>query len=91
LAGRSPFRNQKSEKLKIPDRSLFNEALAGYGDRELSTTMAFVRQLTKLTKDKDIGKYIVPIIPDEARTFGMEALFRQLGIFIPIADSYISR
>ena len=81
LGGPLPFRNQKSEKLKIPDRSLFNEAFAGYGDRELSTTMAFVRQLTKLTKDKDIGKYIVPIIPDEARTFGMEALFRQLGIY----------
>ena len=81
LGGPLPFRNQKSEKSKIPDRSLFNEALAGYGDRELSTTMAFVRQLTKLTKDKDIGKYIVPIIPDEARTFGMEALFRQLGIY----------
>lgn len=81
LGGPLPFRNQKSKKSKIPDRSLFKEALAGYGDRELSTTMAFVRQLTKLTKDKDIGKYIVPIIPDEARTFGMEALFRQLGIY----------
>lgn len=81
LGGYLPFRNKQSQKLKIPEISLFEEALNGYGDREISTTMAFVRLLTKLAKDKDIGKHIVPIIPDEGRTFGMEALFRQLGIY----------
>ena len=81
LGGYLPFRNKQSQKLKTPEISLFEEALNGYGDREISTTMAFVRLLTKLAKDKDIGKHIVPIIPDEGRTFGMEALFRQLGIY----------
>jgi pyruvate dehydrogenase E1 component len=81
LGGFLPFRNKRSQKLKTPDISLFEEALKGYGDREISTTMAFVRLLTRLAKDKEIGKYIVPIIPDEGRTFGMEALFRQLGIY----------
>lgn len=88
LGGDLPYRNRKSEKLVIPDISIFNEALDGYRDRDLSTTMAFVRLLTKLSKDKKIGKHIVPIIPDEARTFGMEALFRQLGIYAHSGQLY---
>jgi len=67
--------------LDLPDISIFQELLDGTGDREISTTMAYVRLLTILTKDKTIGKHIVPIIPDEARTFGMDPLFRQLGIY----------
>jgi len=81
LGGSVPMRVDKSKKLQIPDIKLFNELLNGTGDREVSTTMAYVRLLTILTKDKSIGKYIVPIIPDEARTFGMDPLFRQLGIY----------
>jgi pyruvate dehydrogenase E1 component len=88
LGGNLPFRNKQSQKLKIPDISLFEEALNGYGDREISTTMAFIRLLTKLAKDKDIGKHIVPIVPDEGRTFGMEALFRQLGIYAHSGQLY---
>jgi pyruvate dehydrogenase E1 component len=88
LGGNLPFRNKQSQKLKIPEISLFEEALNGYGDREISTTMAFIRLLTKLAKDKDIGKHIVPIVPDEGRTFGMEALFRQLGIYAHSGQLY---
>ncbi len=88
LGGPLPFRNSKAEKLNIPDIDIFSEALEGYGDREISTTMAFVRMLTKLTKDETIGKYVVPIIPDEARTFGMESLFRQLGIYAHEGQKY---
>lgn len=88
LGGALPFRSKKSKKMKIPDISVFDEAFSGYGERELSTTMAFVRLLTKLTKDAEIGKYVVPIIPDEARTFGMEALFRQLGIYAHSGQIY---
>ena len=81
LGGSLPIRTNKSASLEIPDISVFQELMAGTGDREISTTMAFVRLLTILTKDKTIGKKIVPIIPDEARTFGMDPLFRQLGIY----------
>ncbi len=62
--------------------------LEGTGDREISTTMAFVRILTTLLKDKNIGKNIVPIVPDEARTFGMEGLFRQIGIYSAVGQLY---
>lgn len=81
LGGSLPFRNRTSDSVKIPDVSIFQELLSGTGDREISTTMAFVRLLTILTKDKSIGKRVVPIVPDEARTFGMDPLFRQLGIY----------
>jgi len=81
LGGSLPYRNNKPEPLEIPDISLFQELYNGSGEREISTTMAFVRLLTILTKDKSIGNRIVPIIPDEARTFGMDPLFRQLGIY----------
>ncbi len=81
LGGPLPIRTNKSTPLDLPNLSIFQELLDGTGDREISTTMAFVRLITILTKDKTVGKNIVPIIPDEARTFGMDPLFRQLGIY----------
>ncbi len=81
LGGPMPIRTNKSTALDIPEISIFQELLDGTGEREISTTMAYVRLLTLLTKDKSIGKHVVPIIPDEARTFGMDPLFRQLGIY----------
>ena len=81
LGGFLPHRSKQGPAIKTPDISLFQEMLDGSGGREISTTMAWVRMLTILTKDKTIGKNIVPIIPDEARTFGMDPLFRQLGIY----------
>ncbi len=81
LGGSMPHRSADSQSLGIPDLSIFQEMLDGTGDRKISTTMSYVRLLTLLTKDKTIGKNIVPIIPDEARTFGMDPLFRQLGIY----------
>ena len=81
LGGPMPIRTNKSTALDIPEVSIFQELLDGTGEREISTTMAYVRLLTLLTKDKSVGKHVVPIIPDEARTFGMDPLFRQLGIY----------
>ena len=81
LGGPLPIRLDRSTPLLVPKISVFKEMLEGTGGREISTTMAFVRMLTILSKDKSIGKHIVPIIPDEGRTFGMEPLFRQLGIY----------
>lgn len=81
LGGYIPQRNDKAPALTIPDLSIFDAILNGSDGRELSTTMAFVRLLTSLARDKQIGKNIVPIVPDEARTFGMEGMFRQLGIY----------
>ncbi len=81
LGGSLPQRRAESETLKVPALDSFKAMLDGSGDREISTTMAFVRILTQLTRDKEIGKRIVPIVPDEARTFGMEGMFRQLGIY----------
>ena len=88
LGGFLPHRRRKSSAIKTPDISLFKELLDGSGNREISTTMACVRMLTILTKDKKIGKNIVPIIPDEARTFGMDPLFRQLGIYAHEGQAY---
>ena len=81
LGGFLPIRRQIAPALKIPALSTFDSQLAGTGEREISTTMSFVRILTALLRDKEIGQHIVPIVPDEARTFGMEGLFRQLGIY----------
>ncbi|MCP5365847.1 MAG: pyruvate dehydrogenase (acetyl-transferring), homodimeric type, partial [Hyphomicrobiales bacterium] len=81
LGGYMPTRRRKAEALQIPELSAFAAQLKGTGDREISTTMAFVRILTTLVRDKVLGKHIVPIVADEARTFGMEGLFRQLGIY----------
>ncbi len=74
--------------LQIPDISIHAKLLEGTGERTISTTMAFVRILNALIKDKNIGKNIVPIIPDEARTFGMEGMFRQLGIYSSVGQLY---
>ena len=81
LGGPIPRRTEVQEKLKIPPLETFKALLEGSGDREISTTMAFVRFLGTLVRDREIGKRVVPIIPDEARTFGMEGMFRQLGIY----------
>lgn len=81
LGGYLPKRYPQAQFLPAPEDSLFQEFHAGTGDRAVSTTMAFVGMLGKLLKDERIGKHIVPMIPDEARTFGMEALFRQVGIY----------
>jgi|TARA_B100000315_G_scaffold260927_1_gene327552 pyruvate dehydrogenase E1 component len=81
LGGFLPQRKADFEPLKIPALDSMKTSLKGTGEREISTTMAFVRLLSNLVKDADIGDRIVPIIPDEARTFGMEGMFRQLGIY----------
>ncbi len=81
LGGYIPKRITKSKSIKTPANDVFQPQLDGTGEREASTTMAFIRMLTSLTRDKQIGKHIVPIVPDEARTFGMEGMFRQIGIY----------
>ncbi len=89
LGGNLPARRaQADEALVIPPLSDFEPILAGSGGRAISTTMAFVRLLSILVKDKNIGQRVVPIVPDEARTFGMEGMFRQLGIYSPIGQKY---
>ena len=88
LGGYIPQRIVDVRPFKTPPEEVFAEFYQSSEGRELSTTMAFVRILTKLLKDKEIGKLIVPIVPDEARTFGMEALFRQLGIYSHVGQLY---
>ena len=81
LGGSVPQRINNPKKIKTPDINIFQELINGTENRKISTTMAFIRLITILCKDKNIGKHIVPIVPDEARTFGMDPLFRQLGIY----------
>ncbi|HRD75592.1 MAG TPA: pyruvate dehydrogenase (acetyl-transferring), homodimeric type, partial [Hyphomicrobiaceae bacterium] len=89
LGGYLPSRRPKSETLKAPPLSTFDAQLKGSGEgREISTTMAFVRILNTLLRDKVIGKRVVPIVPDESRTFGMEGMFRQYGIFSQVGQLY---
>jgi pyruvate dehydrogenase E1 component len=88
LGGYLPQRKTHAQALPIPALEAFEALLEGTGDREISTTMAFVRALTVLLKDKNIGRNIVPIVPDEARTFGMEGLFRQIGIYSSMGQLY---
>lgn len=88
LGGYLPSRSTEIEPLKIPALTDFSSVTQGLGDRELSTTMAFVRILSILLKNKDLSSRIVPIIPDECRTFGMEGLFRQIGIYSPVGQLY---
>lgn len=88
LGGYLPTRQNQAPALEIPALSIFDPILKGSEGRALSTTMAFVRILTALTRDKKIGKHIVPIVPDEARTFGMEGMFRQLGIYSSTGQLY---
>jgi pyruvate dehydrogenase E1 component len=87
LGGFVPARKTISNPITIPSTNVFNEFMKG-SERDVSTTMAFVRMLTILMKDPIIGKRIVPIIPDEARTFGMESLFRQVGIYSRVGQLY---
>jgi pyruvate dehydrogenase E1 component len=89
LGGYLPARRRRStESLEVPPLSAFESQLKGSGDREISSTMAFVRILTTLLRDKQFGKRVVPIVPDESRTFGMENLFRQFGIFSQVGQLY---
>jgi len=88
LGGFIPRRRTLSEKLKMPEDKIFKKLYESTGDRKISTTMAIVRIITDLLKDSDIGKRVVPIVPDEARTFGMEALFRQVGIYSSAGQKY---
>ncbi len=88
LGGYYPVRKPITTTLSIPELSAFDALLKDTGEREMSTTMAFVRLLNTLVKDKEIGKHIVPIVPDESRTFGMEGMFRQLGIWSHVGQLY---
>ena len=88
LGGSLPARRRRSESLEVPELSAFGAQLAGSGDRTISTTMAFVRVLNTLLRDKKIGKRVVPIVPDESRTFGMEGMFRQFGIYSRVGQLY---
>ncbi|SDO72953.1 pyruvate dehydrogenase (acetyl-transferring), homodimeric type [Desulforhopalus singaporensis] len=88
LGGPVPCRQVSAKSLKAPSAAAFKGLLGSSNKRELSTTMAFVRLLGSLVRDKEMGNHIVPIIPDEARTFGMEGLFRQLGIYAPLGQLY---
>ena len=88
LGGVVPQRRAHSSKLETPELSEFASITTGTGDREISTTMAFVRLISALLKDKKVGRNIVPIVPDEARTFGMEGLFRQVGIYAAKGQLY---
>jgi pyruvate dehydrogenase E1 component len=88
LGGYLPQRRVESGKLAVPELEAFESITKGSGDREISTTMAFVRCLAVLLRDKELKKHIVPIICDEARTFGMEGLFRQIGIYAPFGQLY---
>jgi pyruvate dehydrogenase E1 component len=83
-----PARSVSQEKLTIPDLSAFKQITKDSGEHEYSTTMAFVRLLSALLKDKNLSKRIVPIVPDECRTFGMEGMFRQYGIYSPKGQLY---
>ena len=89
LGGYLPSRPNSSNKLQIPELSAFARQLKSTGDREISTTMAFVQILGNLIRDKNIKDRIVPIVPDEARTFGMESLFAQLGIYASEGQKYL--
>ena len=88
MGGFLPQRRVRAEPLAIPDIKIFDALLEGSGEREISTTMAFVRLLNALVRDKQLGQRVVPIVPDEARTFGMEGMFRQLGIYSAVGQLY---
>ena len=88
LGGSLPLRRDAAPPLTVPPLQAFEALLQGTGDREISTTMALVRILQTLVKDKHIGQHVVPIVPDEARTFGMEGMFRQIGIYSSMGQLY---
>ena len=88
LGGYVPKRAVRAKPIQADHDQLFKELYEGSEGREVSTTMAFVRMLTKMLRDPEIGKLVVPIVPDEARTFGMESLFRQVGIYSSVGQLY---
>jgi pyruvate dehydrogenase E1 component len=88
LGGGLPARRRTVEPIEAPPLERFSAQLEGSGEREISTTMAFVRILSALVRDKSLGPRVVPIVPDESRTFGMEGMFRQLGIFSQVGQLY---
>ncbi|HVP68520.1 MAG TPA: pyruvate dehydrogenase (acetyl-transferring), homodimeric type [Anaeromyxobacteraceae bacterium] len=88
LGGDRPKRRRRAEPLPAPPLAAFERVLQGSGDREVSTTMVFVQILQQLVRDKDIGPRVVPIVADESRTFGMEGMFRQLGIWSQVGQLY---
>ena len=88
MGGALPARKRKAEPLEVPALSAFDAQLKGTEGREISTTMVFVRILNTVIRDKKIGKLVVPIVPDESRTFGMEGMFRQLGIYSSVGQLY---
>ncbi len=88
LGGYLPRRQVRCQQIEAPAPQFFEELITGTGKRAISTTMAVVRAMTKLLKDKKLGRYIVPIVPDEARTFGLEGLFREAGIYSPEGQKY---
>jgi pyruvate dehydrogenase E1 component len=88
MGGSLPARHNQAEALTVPPLSAFEQLLKGTEDREISTTMAFVRILNSIIRDKNVGKLVVPIVPDESRTFGMEGMFRQLGIYSHVGQLY---
>jgi pyruvate dehydrogenase E1 component len=88
MGGSLPARRRKAQSLEVPPLSAFDQVLKGTDGREISTTMAFVRILNAIIRDKAIGKLVVPIVPDESRTFGMEGMFRQLGIYSHVGQLY---
>lgn len=88
LHGPIPSRRSDFEALQVPPLDTFKAQLKSTGERSISTTMAFVRLLSTLAKDKQVGSQVVPIVPDEARTFGMEGMFRQLGIYSSAGQKY---
>ena len=88
LGGSLPARRRKAQPLQVPGLDAFKSQLEGTGEREISTTMVFVRVLAALLRDKAIARHIVPVVPDESRTFGMEGMFRQIGIYSPSGQLY---
>ncbi|MGW8369068.1 MAG: pyruvate dehydrogenase (acetyl-transferring), homodimeric type, partial [Gammaproteobacteria bacterium] len=88
LGGSLPVRRHAIAPLRVPGLEAFKAQLEGSGDREISTTMALVRIITILLRDQNVSRHIVPIVPDEARTFGMEGLFRQFGIYSSVGQLY---
>jgi pyruvate dehydrogenase E1 component len=88
LGGSLPARVVRARPLEVPGLDAFRQELEGSGEREISTTMAFVRILTRLIRDPNLGPYVVPIVADEARTFGMEGMFRQVGIYSSVGQLY---
>ena len=88
LGGSLPRLRRTAQPLEIPPLDTFKGQLEGTGEREISTTMAFVRVLAALLRDKQLARHVVPIVPDESRTFGMEGMFRQIGIYSPVGQLY---